>query len=309
MKSLFYTILVFALAFLAYDYFLAPAGQKIVFKSLNRAPAAAPEAAAPAAEPRAPAKPAIPERAVAPPAPVPSAPRAAATAAVATAPAFDADGFPLPKFDPIEVLTKSWTFIPASAFPRPVKLTKDTEFKLSVGASRMGAGGQVVALGMQDGLLTIAPTETSPARARVGLDDTNLKSVLSDGYEQWKVLRTATLKKAWQRKKSTVAQGSSAGVTLAGAVDGRGIPVKSGGSYPLLLASIQAGQVTDIQPDKVRMWGDPVQKTIDGQTYWTVPVRYDTNTIFGPMEAEAEARVQAGKVVGWFFTGSGEEVP
>lgn len=41
MKALLITILIFAGAFTAYDYFLAPPGQKIIFKKLNEGVAAA----------------------------------------------------------------------------------------------------------------------------------------------------------------------------------------------------------------------------------------------------------------------------
>lgn len=163
MKSLFYTILILGLAFVAYDYFLAPPGQKLVFKRMNVTPPAAPRAAPTKADEK-PSKVAAPPPAAPVVAPKPVQQPSTPVPAAAT-PAFDADGFPLPKFEPMDVLTKGWTFIPASAFPRPVKLMKDTEFKLSVGASKLAAGGQAVALAMQDGMLTVAPTETSPARA------------------------------------------------------------------------------------------------------------------------------------------------
>ncbi len=235
----------------------------------------------------------------APAASLPSAPTAAA-------PTHDADGFPLPKFESMDVLTKNWTFIPKSAFPRKITLLRETEFKLSVGASKVAAGGQAVAIAMDNGLLTVAPTDTSPARSQIPVMDTDLPKILKDGYEPWKVARTAFLKQAWQRRK---AAGAAPSVALAGSVDSNGIPMKGPDGYPLLLASIRSGQVSDITVDKILHWGDPEQKTIDGQALWTVPIRYNANTIFGPMEVEAEARLKNGRVIGWYYTGSGEEVP
>ncbi len=306
MKSLFFTIIVFALVILGYDYFFAPVGQKMIFKSLNVPPPSVPIVVAP--KPSAPNAPIATPQTPTAPTPAPAMP-APSTAPVATAPTTDADGFPLPKYDSIDSLTKGWTFIPKSAFPRQVKLMRETEFKLSVGATKVPAGGIAFAMAMDNGTLTVAPTETSSARAFVGLDDTDLKSTLVAGYENWKPLRTAALKKVWARRKAAASAGDTS-IGLAGSTDTNGIPLKSPtGGYALLFASMSSGQVTDITPEKIKRWGDPEQKTIEGVAYWTVPIRYDTNTIFGPMEAEAEARIKNGKVVGWYFTGSGEEVP
>lgn len=310
MKALIFTVVFFGLLFLGYDYFMAPVGQKMVFKSLNAAPpATAPGGTKPASSQPAPIAKASesappPKEAPAPAAPSPSAP--ASSASAPAAPAHDADGFPLPKFESMDVLTKNWTFIPKSAFPRKVTLLRETEFKLSVGGSKVGAGGQAVALAMDNGMLTVAPTDTSPARAQLAVMDTDLPKILKEGYEPWKVARTAFLKQAWQRKK---AAGAAPGVAIAGSVDSNGIPMKGPDGYPLLIASIRSGQVSDITVDKIIRWGEPQQKIIDGQSYWTVPVLYNANTIFGPMEVEAEARLKNGRVTGWFYTGSGEEVP
>jgi hypothetical protein len=136
MKSLFYTILIIGGAFVGYDYFLAPPGQKIVFKSLNPPPKKKVTLAetAPAEKPvtvetaPAPAKPMVVE------APKPVAP----TPPPAPEPVKTTSG---PKFEPIEVLTGNWLKIPPTAFPREVKLLEDVMFKMSVGASKVAAGG------------------------------------------------------------------------------------------------------------------------------------------------------------------------
>jgi hypothetical protein len=81
------------------------------------------------------------------------------------------------------------------------------------------------------------------------------------------------------------------------------------GSYPLLLASMKARQVTEITPANVKQWGDPVLQTIDGKKYWTVTVIYGIQTQFGVFQTEAQARVIDGTVEKWIYTGSGEQVP
>ena len=81
------------------------------------------------------------------------------------------------------------------------------------------------------------------------------------------------------------------------------------GSYPLLLASMKSGQVTEIKPDNIKHWGDPQSEKIDNITYWTVVVKYETQTMFGKFETEAQARIRDGKVEKWVYVGSGEVVP
>lgn len=318
MKSLFFTLLIIAGAFAAYDYFGAPPGQKVIFKSMNAGvPPPAPPAAAqapvekrddtielprgkPVADtPLAPATPA--SAASTPPAP-----------ATMVAPVADADGFVPPMFEPLEVLTKGWTFIPPSAFnpPRELKLTKEVEFKLSAGSSKLAAGSKAYALGMTNGLLTVAPAPASPARAQVALDDTDLKTILHEGYERWKPLRAAALKKIWERKRSMATGGEPTGTTLAGSTDESGRPRQNAdGSYDLILASMRSGQVTEPKPDTMKHWGQPTEQLIEGKNGWAVRVRYEAATIFGPMEVEAQVLIVSGKVKGWYYTGSGEEVP
>ena len=311
MKALFFTLVIFAAIFLGYDYYFAPAGTKIVFKSLNVVPPA-PEPAVHVAPLPLPEKPAtVPPVASAPlvPAPVtPSAPPVPSTAAV-TAPTTEPNGFTPPRFEPVEMLTANWTKIPPSAFPRPVHLTKDVEFKMSVGTSKMAAGGAAVALAFDNGMLTIAPTETSPARAVVSLDATDLKSILNTAYENWKPLRTDMLRKLYARKLAGL---KSQGVMMAptGSLDAGGKPVRNpDGTYPVLLASISSGQVTEVTTKNVHSWGEPTPAKIEGKDGWSIKVNYDATTIFGPMPVEAQALVVDGHVKGWYYTGSGEEVP
>ena len=309
MKALFFTIIVFAALFLGYDYFLAPAGTKVVFKSLNVAPPAPvhPVESAPAVEKPVVVKPVMSEPSA--PSPAPAAPLSPAPAPVATAPATEANGFTPPKFEPVEVLTANWTKIPASAFPRAVKLTKDAEFKMGAGTAKMAAGGAAVALAFDNGTLVIAPTETSPARAAVPLDATDLKSILTAAYENWKPLRTDMLRKLYERKLAAL---KSQGVMLAptGSLDAAGRPVRNpDGTYPVLLASMSSGQVTEVTPKNVHSWGEPTPAKIEGKDGWSIKVNYDATTIFGPMPVEAQALIINGRVKGWYYTGSGEEVP
>lgn len=304
MKSLFITILILGGAFLAYDYFLAEPGTKVVFKSLNppkeklaKIPAPEPEVKLPVEAPKAPEVPKPVVTTKPPPAPVPAPMPAPAPAA--------------PKSDSIEVLTSNWLKIPASAFPREVKLLKDAEFKMSVGSSKVLAGNKAYAVAANDGMITLAPTASSPARAQLPIDSTDLKARLTEIYEAWKLRRAEELKAIAMRKQQmAAAQPVAPAAPSASEVEPDGKPVRAAdGSYPLLLASIRNGQVTEIKAENIQNWQAPQTTTVEGKTAWAVKVNFQANTVFGLYPAEAQALVINGKVKGWYYTGSGEEVP
>lgn len=301
MKSLFYTILIIGGAFLGYDYFLAPPGQKIVFKSLNPPPTkkVIPSESAPAAKPAAVEAAPAPEKPMVAEAPKPVVPPPAPEPAKASSG---------PKFDPIEVLTGNWLKIPPTAFPREVKLLEDAMFKMSVGASKVAAGGIAFAMAAENGVLTLAPTKESSARAQLPIDSTDLKAQLNEAYEKWKILRVEELKASAARRQQANTQQVAA--ASSNEADASGKPLRAAdGTYPLLIASMKRGQVTEITPDNIKGWEEPQPTKIQGKNGWGVRLHYEAKTIFGLMPVDAQAMVLDGKVVGWYYTGSGEEVP
>lgn len=311
MKALFFTLVIFTLAFLGYDYFMAPPGTKVVFKSLNVVPEivpAAPSAPEPVAAPKqAPPKPVATQTETEKPKEAP--PAQAPVVVTPQAPKKEANGFAPPAYDPIEVLTGKWLKIPASAFPRPVKLRQEVQFEMGAGTIKMAAGAAAVVLGAEAGMLTVAPSESSPARAKVPVDGTDLKQVLNTVYEEWKPKRTAYLREVYAKK---LAQMKSQGVFVApdGSFDSSGMPARNpDGSYPLLLASMSSGQVTEITKQNIHSWGAPTPAKVEGKDGWSIKVNYDAHSIFGPMPVDAQAIVVSGKVKGWYYLGSGEEVP
>lgn len=220
--------------------------------------------------------------------------------------------FVAPEFPPIEVAVQNWTAIPKSAFPRPVTLKRDLELQMKIGNSTAGtkvkAGGTIVAVGQDGTELVVSPTETSPMKGKVSMDDTNLKELLTDVYERWKVARTETLRRAHEFKLAAAERAKNAPPPTSGAVASAGNtkPTRDAdGTYPLLLASMKSGQVTEIKPETIKEWGEP--QMTDG--VWTVIVKYETQTMFGKFDTEAQAQIKNGKVEKWIYTGSGEEVP
>lgn len=308
MKSLFYTILIIGGVFLGYDYFVAPPGTKIVFKSLNPPNKTQTVAVAPVVE-EVPVEPAVSMPATETTKPVVPEEMKSVKPVEVPKPAVSASNEPV--FEPIETLTGNWLKIPVSAFsePREVKLLQDAMFKMSVGASKIAAGATVFAVAASNGVLTLAPTKTSPARAEVPIDGTDLKARLNEVYERWKLLRAAELKAAAARRQMAAAQVASAAPSSSEA-DASGKPVRgSDGGYPLLIASMRRGQVTEITPDNIIGWQEPQPATIQGKNGWAVKLNFNAKTIFGPQPVEAQALVLDGKVMGWYFIGSGEEVP
>ena len=314
MKALLVTILIFAGAFTAYDYFLAPPGQKMIFKSLNAGAEVAAATSTPATTESGIPVPEIPQdkpKGEAPPSAEKDAPAPATAATPATSeappPVPNPTGMAVPKFEPLETLTKGWTFIPKTAFPRQVHLKKAVPFKMSVGSSNLNAGAEVTALGFDNGLLTLAPTVSSSARAAVPLDDTDLKGVLLENYEKWKVLRIAWLKDARERR---LASKATAPPQPAPAADGSQAPTRgSDGAYPLLVSHLTSGEVNEIKAKNVHSWGDPVAMQFEGKPAGGIKIQFDAETVFGLQPAEAQAVVAGGRVKGWFYTGSGEPVP
>lgn len=211
------------------------------------------------------------------------------------------------RVESLEELTRNWTVIPASAFPRKVKLLREASFRSGVGASKLPAGSTVVALACDKGILSLAPDESSPVRGMTRVGDTDLKTQFNDSYAKWAAERLEALRELQARR---LREELPAPVAIPGGVDDSGRPVRGpDGTYPVLVASMRSGQVTDITPNKVKMWGAPQLATMEGRPTWVIDVNYDTIVFCGPIEARAQAHVRDGKVVRWVYPGSGEPVP
>ncbi|MDZ4405067.1 hypothetical protein [Prosthecobacter sp.] len=212
-----------------------------------------------------------------------------------------------PQIEPLESLTKNWTVFPPTAFPRQVKLSKPVELRMAGGSTTLPAGSTAFALSAQANVLVIAPTQTSQARGQIFVHDTNMPTQVRESYERWKKGRIEMAQASWKKQRSS---GSGASVSMPHAVDATGKPKRNAdGSYDLLLASMQSGEVTEIKLNKIQRWGTPQATTIDNKPTWAVSVFYETIVFCGPMDAEAQAHVREGKVVRWIYPGSGEPVP
>ncbi len=277
MKALLITLLIFVSAFAVYDRFITPPGLRVFFEN-------------PPLE--------FDEGDGSDPRPLDSGPARTTTGTE--------EEFVPPSIEPLESLTKNWTVFPPTAFPRQVKISKPVEMHLDGGSSTLPAGSAAFALAAQANVLLVAPSETSEARGQIFVHDTDLPTQVRASYEQWKRGRVEMALVAWKKRKVS----ATARVSMPDAVEPSGAPRRNAdGSYDLLLASMNSGQVSDISPKRIQRWGTPQARTIDNESIWTVSVFYQSMTIFGLMDTEAQAQVRGGQIVRWIYPGSGEPVP
>jgi hypothetical protein len=318
MKALGALLILVAVGYVSYQYAYPPIMDMLGIEKAKPVVVDIPQPVIVNVEPPPPPKKKEPKPAPKPPEPAPQPTPAAmppvATTMGASVPVADADGFIPPTFPPIEDVVKNWMEIPRTAFPRPVKVMKPVEFVTVINGNKIGskvpAGGQAQVVGQEGLTLTVAPSPTSSAKAKIPIDDTDLKAVLNEAYERWKVSMTEWKRRQHLFAKESAGRAKEAKASGSTAVVSNDAPKKnSEGSYDMLLASMKAGQVTEITPSNIKKWGDVQVEKIDGKDYFTVIVDYTTKTMFGDFDTQAQARIINGKVEKWIYTGSGEVVP
>ena len=92
-------------------------------------------------------------------------------------------------------IVSNWRAIPHSAFPRKVSMSRPLDFVVRdssgnrVGGVSAPAGAQIVAFEQVGNMLSVGPNLSSPLRTLVGMDETDLKLVLTYAYELNKIRR------------------------------------------------------------------------------------------------------------------------
>jgi hypothetical protein len=231
-------------------------------------------------------------------------------------PPVDPNAFVAPVFPPVDEVTQNWAVVPKGFFktPKQVTMKKDLELKMQMGkataATTFKSGTKIFVMGQEGPNLVVGASAGSPMRGLVAMDETDFKDVFIAAYEQVKVVQTENARKAHEYRLASAERAKNAPAAPSGGGSSNDKPAKDAdGSYPLLLASMKSGEVTEIKPDNIKSWSDPTQEKIDGTEYWTVNVKYETQTMFGKFETEAQARIKNGRVEKWVYTGSGEVVP
>ncbi len=225
--------------------------------------------------------------------------------------------FPLPEFKTLDELVGSWQKVPGSAFPRTVTLKKAVEIVIAGGAgkSTMPAGAKAVATRLDDGLLTVGRTKSATITGKTPIDDTDFKKVLGEIYDNWKTrkLRQVYAQRANAMRKHEARMRMANNVSYS---EKEYIPLigerpeqLGSGQVPLMVASINRRDVTEIDVEKIERWGPVRFEMVEGEPYWTGTVNYQTATLFGLIDTEAQALIRKGRVIDWVYTGSGEEVP
>lgn len=318
MKPLIVIALAIAVGYVSYEYVYPPFADAMKFtkhlpkkeepkKEVAVAPAPKPVKKEPKIVMEAPA----PKPEMKPEEPKPEMPK------VPEPPPVDPNAFVAPVFPPVDELTQNWAVVPKGFFntPKQVTMKKDLELKMQMGkataATTFKAGTKIFVMGQEGPNLVVGASAGSPMRGLVAMDETDFKDVFTAAYEQVKVVQTENARKAHAYRLAAAERAKNAPAASAGGgSSSNDKPTKDAdGSYPLLLASMKAGEVTEIKPDNIKSWSDPSQEKIDGAEYWTVNVKYETQTMFGKFETEAQARIKNGRVEKWVYTGSGEVVP
>ena len=132
---------------------------------------------------------------------------------------------------------------------------------------------------------------------------------MTAAYDQWKVAFVESARRRFEQKKQEALNPPKAGKGGKSNVADTKPEKAPDGTFPLLVASMKAGDVTEIKPDNVKKYGEVGKEKVDGQEVWTVTVTFEATTPFGKFETYAQAQVKNGKVQKWIYTGTGEVVP
>jgi hypothetical protein len=218
------------------------------------------------------------------------------------------------KFKTIEEITANWEKIPVSAFPREFVTNQDITLTMMIGGGSakkiFKKGSTLYALNQEANTGNIvvgtSKNEKEAIKATVKIDDINFKEVLIDVYNKWKINEESRVQHQEEMKDQQQARSKEQQKNPAAAKGLGSKPTRdSSGVYPLLISSMKSGKVTDITPEKVISWGEPLQ--LDGM--WVINVMFTTQTLLGKMDVEAQAQIKGDVVMKWIYTGSGEEVP
>jgi hypothetical protein len=156
--------------------------------------------------------------------------------------------------------------------------------------------------------LVVAPAPASPFRGEISIDDCDFKAIVTGIYKGFVTQQVALAKAKFDQDR--MAKANPAAAAKPKGITGDPQPTKDGdGAYPWLLASMGAGEVTEIKKDNIKAWGDAKKQKVDGKDVWVVEVTFEAKTPFGNFETIAAAHVKDGQVLKWLYRDTGEVVP
>ncbi len=228
--------------------------------------------------------------------------------------------YPLPSFKNLEDIVGQWKKVPESAYPKMVTLRKPVDLELIIngkvgGKSTLRVGQQAYPIALEGATLMVSgsPGDAS-MKGAIAVDDTDFKEQIRQKYEAWKTRQEGRVHKLRKEEKQRLlaggGEGSEDGEVPADEASslGKEPSVAADGTVPVMVASIKAGQVKEIELGKIAYWRWNGYEEIGGTGYWTGVVGYTANTIFGEINAEGKALIRNGRVIKWIYSGSEEEI-
>lgn len=190
-----------------------------------------------------------------------------------------AERYPFPKFQSLESVVGNWREVPQNAYPEVVTLKKPVELELKVngkvsGKSTLRVGQQAYPVKLDGNVLTVSGAPGAlTMQGSIGLDETDFKERVRRRYEDWKTRQEGRVHKLRKEEKQRLLAGSQAPAETPPAAEtsgpGEKPEVNLDGIIPLMVESIRAGEVKEIQLDRIDYWKWIGYEEIGGTGYWT----------------------------------------
>lgn len=218
--------------------------------------------------------------------------------------------YPMPTLRTIEEITKNWTTVPATAFPRKVKSTLPIDFQMAAGKTTLPPGSEIVALGLDNGMMTVSRSLDNPLKSVVTLASTDFQETMTRLYKAYVDKRTNDVMKS--RENARYARDNPAPppppVDEQAKIAGARPAFDGDGKVAEMVASIGAKDVTEFKLSNIQSWG-PVEFQMDGgKGYWVCTIVVRMSTMFGEVDTEVSAFMANGRVTKWIYAGSKEPV-
>lgn len=223
--------------------------------------------------------------------------------------------YPDPKILPLDKITKSWSDVPARAYPKQIKAQIPIALDLVmngkvVGETKINPGQPLKPLKLNGDSLTVSALTNEKLSTVIPVSQTDFKEQIQKRYDDFvaeankrvKVQREKAKKMlaARQKEEKAAATSSAAITTFRTPSRGQSISENDPRLSPVK-SSIRSGAVpAEISEVVSYSWNG--SEKVGGQvsgTYDTVNVRFSSRTIFGQFNSEYKCLLNGSKVVAW----------